>query len=188
MVDTGGNHADLTGDYAAVPDEMKSVAKKLGGRVVRDIALGDLVQKIPEIRTEVGDRAILRALHFLGDNQRVFDQVQALKQDDFNRFLSLVNDSGNSSFKWLQNVYTTQNVSEQGVSLALALTENFIEIIGIGACRVHGGGFAGTIQVFLHHDYVQEYIQLMEPIFGTDSVQVLTVRPAGTLHINQAVE
>jgi len=187
VVDTGGNHADLTEDYAAVPNEMKSVAKKLGGQVVRDICADDLIAATPKIRAEVGDRAILRALHFLGDNQRVVDQVEALQQNNFDRFLQLVNDSGNSSFKWLQNVYTTKNVFEQGVSLALALTENYIRKAGKGACRVHGGGFAGTIQVFLHNDFVQDYIQLMESVFGKGSVQVLTVRPVGTLHINLVI-
>ena len=116
------------------------------------------------------------------------DQVDALERGDFQKFLSLVNASGNSSFKWLQNIYTTKNVQEQGVSLALALTEKYIANLGEGACRIHGGGFAGTIQVFLPNTSVSEYIRLVESVFGEGKVVVLSIRPYGTLYLNQFME
>lgn len=184
VVDTGGNHADLTDDYAAVPQEMKSIASALGADVCREIDYNQLVKQIGSLRNRVGDRAILRAIHFLGDNDRVLNQVAALKNDDFPKFLSLVNASGNSSFKWLQNIYTVKNVREQGVSLALAITENFIGKIGEGACRVHGGGFAGTIQVFLPQRKVPEFTALIETVFGEGKVMDLTIRPFGTGCLN----
>ncbi|MDZ7330569.1 MAG: galactokinase [candidate division KSB1 bacterium] len=185
VVDTGGNHADLTDEYAAVPQEMKAVARELGAEVCRQIRYHDLIAKINEIRSRVGDRAILRAIHFIGDNTRVLEQVSALEKGDFKRFLMLVNESGNSSFKWLQNIYTTKNIREQGVALALAVTEKFISDLGEGACRVHGGGFAGTIQVFLPISAVTDYIQLIESIYGTGKALVLSIRPHGSLYLNQ---
>jgi len=188
VVDTGGHHADLTDDYASVPREMKSVAKEFNAEVCRDIDYAEFINKIKVLRPKVGDRAILRAFHFLGDNARVEEQVKALEQGDFQKFLSLVNDSGNSSFKWLQNIYTTKNVHEQGVALALALTEQYISDLGEGACRVHGGGFAGTIQVFLPNIAVPEYIKLIESVFGEGKAVVLSIRPYGTLFLNQFLE
>ncbi len=185
VVDTGGTHADLTDDYASVPTEMKSVAKGLGGTVCRDIVLNGLMAGMKSIRKETGDRALLRALHFLGDNKRVLAQVEALEKNDFSRFLKLVTDSGNSSYKRLQNIYSPKNVSEQGVALALALSEIFLEEIEGGACRVHGGGFAGTIQVFLPNKAVKKYAEFIESILGEGSVHVLRIRPVGTVHLNQ---
>lgn len=180
VVDTGGNHADLTDDYAAVPHEMRLVAAEFGKTVCRELSLNELLPRLKSLREKVGDRALLRALHFLGENERVDSQVQALEQGDFSRFLALVRDSGNSSFKWLQNVYTVKNVREQGVTLALALSEEFLARHA-GACRVHGGGFAGTIQVFLPTEAVPAYVERMEPVFGAGSVRVLSVRPLGTV-------
>lgn len=185
VVDTGGNHADLTDDYASIPREMKSVARKFGAEVCREITYDDLIQKIKILRPEVGDRAILRAIHFLDDNARVVEQVETLERGDFQKFLSLVNASGNSSFKWLQNIYTVKNIQEQGVAMALAITEKYISEFGEGACRVHGGGFAGTIQVFLPNAAVSEYIKLIKSIFGEEKAQVLSIRPHGTIYLNQ---
>ncbi len=189
VVDTGGNHADLTPDYAAVPTEMKSVAEALGQSVCREITTEELLTALPKIREKTGDRAILRAIHFLGDNQRVVKQVAALEENDFKAFLSMVTASGNSSFKRLQNIYTytPRNVSEQGVSLALTLTENFLEELGEGACRVHGGGFAGTIQIFIPNSAVEGYKALMKPVFGEGSVHVLVIRALGTVYLNSLV-
>ncbi len=181
VVDTGGNHADLTDDYAAVPQEMRAVATELGGKTCRDIDLDTLLGHVKLLRSRTGDRAILRALHFLQDNARVIEQVNALGKNDFDRFLELVRASGNSSFKWLQNIYTSKNVHEQGVSLALALTEEYLETIGNGACRVHGGGFAGTIQVFLPEPDVDAYKRRMHQVFDSNSVMVLDIRSYGTL-------
>ncbi|MCK5673068.1 MAG: galactokinase, partial [Spirochaetales bacterium] len=184
VLDTGGSHADLTDDYSAIPAEMKSVAELFGVSVLREINIESFVEKIPYVRKQLGDRAILRALHFLQENDRVVEEVKALESGDFSEFLKLVKASGNSSFKWLQNIFTTKNIKEQGVSLALALSEKYIEEIGQGACRVHGGGFAGTIQIFLPDNKVEEYKNKMEKIFGKNSVQVLNIRQIGTVYLN----
>jgi len=186
VVDTGGTHADLTDDYASVPTEMKSVAEALGSPVCREIELQELMSRMGELREKTGDRAVLRALHFLGDNERVTKQVAALENDDFKAFLGMITDSGNSSYKRLQNIYSPGNVGEQGVALALALTENFLEEIGEGACRVHGGGFAGTIQIFLPNRAVDAYESMMKPVFGEDAVHALKIRALGTLHLNNS--
>ena len=184
VIDTGGNHADLTDDYASIPQEMKSVATLLGGEVGRDIILDNLLDNLHVIRPDVGDRAVLRMIHFLNENERVIEQVVSLENNDFKTFLKLVNESGNSSNKWLQNSFTIKNPREQGINIALAVTENYLAKIGEGACRVHGGGFAGTIQVFLPNKSVEDYFSLMENIFGKGSVQVLNIRSLGTIHVN----
>ncbi len=186
VVNTGGSHADLTDDYAAIPQEMKKVAQALGKNVCREIAFEELLQHVAELRSKAGDRAILRALHFIGDNERVMEQVRALENGDFPAFLRLVNDSGNSSNKWLQNIYPSKSPSEQGLNLALAVTEDYLQKIGAGACRVHGGGFAGTIQVFLPNAALGEYVERMQSIFGEHAVSVLKIRPQGTMKISLA--
>ena len=189
VVDTGGSHADLTDDYSSIAREMKAVARELGGTVCRDISFQNLIDRLPQLRLKVGDRAILRAIHFLEDDHRVLEQVEALESKDFSTFLNLVNDSGNSSCRWLQNCYTTKNPSEQGLSLALALTENFIKRTGIdGACRVHGGGFAGTIQVFMRKDLIESYIDLIENSFTKGCVMKLHFRPVGARCLNSIPE
>jgi galactokinase len=181
VVNTGGSHADLTEDYAAIPHEMKMVAQALGKSVCREITLDELLNNVGTLRSNVSDRAILRALHFIGDNERVVEQVQALESDDFAKFLRLVNASGNSSNKWLQNSYPIKSPSEQGLNLALAFTEDYLQKIGAGACRVHGGGFAGTIQVFLPNAYLDEYVKRMQGLFGEQAVSVLKIRAQGTM-------
>ncbi|HZJ83029.1 MAG TPA: galactokinase family protein [Clostridia bacterium] len=184
VVDTGGNHADLTEDYASIPTEMKAIAKALGGQVCRDITMDEVMENMPRLRKEVNDRAVLRAMHFLNEDHRVTQQVKALEEGNFKEFLCLINDSGNSSWKWLQNCFTTHNPLEQGITLALALTEDFIHKNGEGACRVHGGGFAGTIQVFLPKEKVEAYVNEIEPIFGEGSVSVLNIRPYGAIKVD----
>ena len=184
VVDTGGNHADLTQDYADVPKEMKSVAEALGKKVCRELTLDEVLANIPMLREKTGDRAILRAMHFFADDKRVVQQVAALEEDRFQDFLRLVTESGSSSWRWLQNCYTNRNPNEQGVTLALAVTEKFILEKGEGACRVHGGGFAGTIQAYIPETYLKEYLTLMEGIFSHKAVAVLNIRPFGTLHVN----
>ncbi|MCF6271155.1 MAG: hypothetical protein L3J41_15690 [Melioribacteraceae bacterium] len=180
VVDTGGNHADLTDDYASVPSEMKSVANYFNKSFCSEIDYNLLIENIPDIRSKLGDRAVLRAIHFLSENERVIKQVEALRNNDFDRFLNLIKSSGDSSFKWLQNIYPTSNIKEQGVTLALSVTEKFIEENGKGACRVHGGGFAGTIQVFIPSILVEKYKKLIDSIFGTKSVSILKIRDVGT--------
>ncbi|MFC2155723.1 galactokinase [Acidobacteriota bacterium] len=184
VVNTGGSHADLTDDYAAIPREMRSVAEVLGKKVCREIDYKDVMRNPGKLRTSVGDRAILRALHFISENRRVKLQVDALQNNDFELFLSYVRESGNSSLRWLQNCSTAKDTADQGITLALALTEKYIEETGRGACRVHGGGFAGTIQVFLPNQALRDYIRMIEPVFGKDCVSVLTIRPEGTRHLN----
>ena len=185
ITDTGGNHADLNEDYASVPAEMKSVAAALGQDVLRPLTKADIVKNIPALRESCGDRAVLRALHFVAENERVEKQCTALRAGDVDTFLALVKESGNSSYRYLQNVYTTKNVAEQGLSLALCLTESYLtDHVGDRcAWRVHGGGFAGTIQAFVPHDAADDYARFMEDVFGAGSVHVLQIRPEGAIRL-----
>ena len=182
IVNTGGNHADLTDDYASIPTEMKSVAALFGDEVLRDSDEGDVIASIPALREKVGDRAILRALHFFGENKRVATQKDALMAGDLDRFFEGVIASGRSSFCYLQNVYTTKNLTEQGLSLALCLAERYLSERS-GAWRVHGGGFAGTIQAFVHEDDVEGFRELMDMAFGEGRCIVLKIRPEGAVKI-----
>lgn len=184
VVNTKGNHEDLTDDYAAIPGEMKAVAAEFGKSVCREISMKELLPKINILRDKHGDRAVLRAYHFIRENERVQEQAAALKENNFKKFLNLVTESGDSSFKWLQNIFTVNNVKEQRVSLALALSDYYIKQIGEGACRVHGGGFAGTIQVFLPKKSVDGYRKLIEPVFGDDSIYILNIRKQGSVDIS----
>ncbi len=179
IVNTGGNHADLNDDYASVPYEMKSVAKHLGQDVLRGISEEKIISEIGNMRDSLGDRAIMRALHFVRENERVKNAASALKASNINAFLKILLDSGSSSFKYLQNVFTTINVKEQGLSLALALTEGYLAEKGGCAWRVHGGGFAGTIQTFIKNEYIDGYTTLMNSVFGEDSAMILKIRPIG---------
>lgn len=177
ITDTGANHADLNDEYASLPAEMKAVAAELGTEVLRQVSLDQILEITPRIREKVGDRAILRAIHFQGDNQRVVDQVAALEKNDFKAFLNMVIDSGFSSFMYNQNIYPVTNVKEQGVSLALALSEHILK--GHGAWRVHGGGFAGTIQAFVPQNLLFKYISSLEHVFGKGSCYTLSIRNKG---------
>ena len=186
IVNTGGNHADLNEDYASVPREMKQVAAALGASVLRGITEAELVSKIPVLRGTLGDRAILRALHFLRENDRVDEALVALRGGSFPRFLDVVNRSGRSSFQYLQNVYTNVNIREQGLALALALTEGFLDancLSGRSALRVHGGGFAGTVQVFLPSEYLSAYAEYINSVFGDGAAMLLNVRPVGACRL-----
>ena len=182
IVNTGGNHADLNDDYASVPYEMKAVAKALGNDVLRGKSEADIVAAIPSLRETLGDRAILRALHFVRENARVGVIRGALKDGDIEGFLSGVLASGNSSFEYLQNVYTTINVKEQGLSLALALTDGYLSGKDC-AWRVHGGGFAGTIQVFIKNELMDGYVKLMNSVFGEGAAMQLKIRPVGACRL-----
>jgi galactokinase len=177
ITDTGGNHADLNDEYASLPTDMKAVAAELGAKVLRQVSLDQVLDIIPEIREKVGDRAILRAIHFQKDNQRVVDQVAALEKNDFKAFLGMVTDSGFSSYMYNQNIYPVNNVREQGVSLALALSD--IVLKGEGAWRVHGGGFAGTIQAFVPAKLLDKYINTLEHVFGKGACHDLFIRQKG---------
>jgi galactokinase len=177
ITDTGGNHANLNDEYASLPTDMKAVAAELGAKVLRQVSLEQVLEIAPTIREKVGDRAILRAIHFQGDNQRVVDQVAALERNDFKAFLAMVVDSGFSSFMYNQNIYPVNNIKEQGVSLALSLSELVLK--GQGAWRVHGGGFAGTIQAFVPQSLLKKYISTLEHFFGKGSCQNLFIRKKG---------
>jgi galactokinase len=185
VVDTGESHTELTDDYAKIPEEMKSVANSFQVEFCRELSFDKFFAGIKDLRSKVGDRAILRVFHFFQDNERVLRQINALKKGDFQNFLSFVNQSGNSSFKWLQNVHSGKNPRDQGISLALAISEKYISDINAGATRVHGGGFAGTIQTFLPDKAVSGYVKLIENVFGKGKALVLNIRPVGTLYVNQ---
>ena len=182
IVNTGGNHADLTDDYASVPLEMKAVAAYFGKKVLRELDEKTIVANIPALREEVGDRAILRALHFFAENKRVAKQKEALLNGDLDGFFKEVVASGKSSFCYLQNVYTTKNLFEQGLSLALCLAEEYLGGKK-SAGRVHGGGFAGTIQAYVPMDEVEGFRALMDAVFGEGKCIVLRIRPAGAVKI-----
>ncbi|MBR2025487.1 MAG: galactokinase [Clostridia bacterium] len=182
IVNTGGNHADLNDDYASVPSEMKAVAKELGCEYLRQTCLGEVLANVKELREKVGDRAILRAYHFFNENDRVSAQASYLKENDVESFLEFVIKSGNSSYKFLQNVYTTKNVSEQGLSLALAITENILCDTG-AAWRVHGGGFAGTIQAFVPFEQVSAYKEEIDSALGDGACHILRIRPYGAIQV-----
>ncbi len=179
VVDTGGTHQNLTEDYASIPYEMKTVAKYFGKETCSEIDLQALFEHWNELRALLPDRAVLRAYHFLKENERVGLQIKAMEEKNINKFLSLINGSGDSSFKYVQNIYSNSHVSEQPISLALAATEDYLESINGGACRVHGGGFAGTIQVFLPKKHTDDYTFMMEKLFGKESVSSLDIRPYG---------
>ena len=175
IVDTHGNHSDLTDDYAAVRGEMESVAKAMGKSVLREIEFDDFKKNIADLKDKINDRALLRAMHFYKENNRVDTAVDALEKNDFDLFLEQITASGLSSFMYNQNVYTPANPTEQKLSLALCVSD---ELLGKGF-RVHGGGFAGTIQAFVKNEQLEEYKTAMDSIFGEGSCHVLIVRPVG---------
>ena len=181
VVDTGGNHADLTQDYADITVECKKISNTLGVDFLRDADEDKFYSNLASLRKECGDRAILRAFHFFNEQKRVEGQKTALKKGDFEGFLKLVNESGESSYDYLQNLYSNSNVAEQGLPLALALTKQFLN--GKGACRVHGGGFAGTIQCYIPTEQLDSYKQMIENVFGGGSCCVLNIRPVGGYEI-----
>ncbi len=181
IVDTKGSHSDLTDDYAAIRSEMESVAGVFGKNVLREVDEEEFKKNIPAIREKVGDRAVLRAMHFFADNARVLKEVDALKKGNFDEFKSYILESGDSSYKYNQNVYSNKKPLEQPVSLALALSESILK--GKGAWRVHGGGFAGTIQAFVPNEILEDYKNAMESIFGEGSCYVLIIRPVGGVEV-----
>lgn len=177
VVDTGGNHANLTGDYADITLECKAVSECLGVEFLRDANEQKFYESIAAVREKCGDRAVLRAMHIFNENKRVLTQKSALRRGDFNTFFVTVKRSGESSYDLLQNVYSPSNPKEQAISLALALTKQFLN--GRGAYRVHGGGFAGTIQCYIPNKMFNDYKQMIEAVFGENSCVKLFVRPVG---------
>ncbi len=181
IVDTKGSHSNLTDEYAAIRLEMESVAAQFSKKVLREVDEKDFFVKIPELRKAVGDRAVLRAMHFYKDNERVLREVDALKKNDFEQFKKLVIESGDSSYMYNQNVFAVKQPEVQPVSIALALSEQVLD--GKGAWRVHGGGFAGTIQAFVPNELLEEYKTTLEAVFGEGSCYVLAIRPVGGAEI-----
>lgn len=177
IIDTKGSHADLTDDYVAVPQEMKQVAGYFGKEFLREVSKEEFLQNIASLREKISDRAVLRALHFYTEQDRVLGAVSALESGNFEAFLRKIQESGDSSSKQLQNIYSPKNPNVQNVTVALALSQYYLGENGV--TRVHGGGFAGTIQSFVKNDYVQVYKKAIEDVFGQDSCHVLKVRPYG---------
>ncbi len=182
IVDTKGSHADLTGEYAAIPVEMKQIAQYFSKPSLRSVGRSEVMARLAELRSRFGDRAVLRALHFFDENERVSLQAHALKSRDFARFLKLVNESGDSSYKYLQNIFAVTAPNEQGLALALYMAKDILG--GEGACRVHGGGCAGTIQAFVPHDKLLTFKSAMERVFGEGSCYVLSIRPFGGTEVS----
>ncbi len=184
IVNTGGNHADLNEDYASIPADMKKVANLFGKDFLREVEKSDVIARAAEIREKLGDKCLLRALHFLNENERVAAQRNALTSDNLEGFLSGARNSGLSSATMLQNVYTVKNVNEQGLSVALALSGEVLNGVPGSAYRVHGGGFAGTIQAFVPKNLVDTYRATLESVFGEGNVYVLSVRKYGAVCID----
>ena len=181
IIDTGGDHADLTDDYAAVRGEMEQAAEVFGKNVLRDVDETEFMRNISLVREKVNDRAVLRAMHFYAENKRAEAEVKALESGDFNAFKELVTESGRSSYMYNQNVFTTKDVAHQGVSLALAMCEYLLK--GKGAWRVHGGGFAGTVQAFVPVDMLDDFCEKIEAVFSKGSCHVLSIRPFGGIKL-----
>jgi galactokinase len=184
VVRTGSDHADLTEDYADITRDMHAAAAQFDRELCRGISLSELMDRACAIRSTAGDRPLLRAYHFLTENERVRSQVEALERGDVKQFIELVQRSGTSSAQWLQNSYSTRHPLSQPISVTLALTEHFFRNREGGAYRVHGGGFAGTIQVFIPQQYTDDYIAFMESKVGQGAVTTLHIRPEGSICID----
>ena len=181
IIDTGADHADLTAEYAAIPGEMREICRYFGKDVLRQIPETEFFAALPQLRGRVADRAILRAIHFYSENQRVQQQAEALRAGDVEMFLSLVKASGRSAWMYLQNITPTGAVDQQAVALALALCEKLLD--GRGACRVHGGGFAGTVQAFVPLEMLADFRNSVETVLGAGKCHVLSVRAAGGIRV-----
>ena len=181
ITDTKGSHKDLTDDYADIRREMNAVASYFGQEVLRGITLKDILDNFKELQEKFGDRSILRAVHFIEENERVENEVNALISGNIDEFLRLVSKSGDSSYKYLQNIYSTKDTANQGVSLGLMMSEIFLG--DNGACRVHGGGFAGTILAIVKDTAIDEYRRNMDKIFGDGASMILQIRHCGGVRI-----
>ena len=177
ILDSGADHADLTDEYAAIPQEMRSVARCFGKEVLREVNEAEFYAQLKQVREQTGDRAVLRAMHFFDENRRVLEQVQALKNGDFEGFLAGVRASGRSSWMLLQNIIPLGSTAHQQMALAQALCEKLLD--GRGACRVHGGGFAGTILAFVPDEMLEQFRSGAEAVLGAGSCHVLSIRQTG---------
>ena len=181
IIDSGADHADLTDEYAAIPGELKEVCRFFGKEVLREIPEADFFAALPQLRHQVSDRAILRAIHFYQENKRVQRQAQALREGDFDTFLGLVSESGRSSWMYLQNITPAGATEHQDVAVALALCDTLLQ--GRGAYRVHGGGFAGTVQAFVPTDMLDGFKTGIERVLGEGKCHVLSIRPQGGIRV-----
>lgn len=181
IIDSGADHADLTEEYAAIPGELKQVSTFFGKEVLRDIPEADFFAALPELRHRVPDRAILRAIHFYQENKRVQRQAQALREGDIDTFLGLVSESGRSSWMYLQNITPTGATEHQDVAVTLALCDTLLQ--GRGAYRVHGGGFAGTVQAFVPLEMLDSFKTGIENVLGEGKCHVLSIRPQGGIRV-----
>jgi len=179
ITNTGGSHADLTHDYASIPIEMKLVAQHYDKEVLRDVNPLDFENDLKALRKIIPDRALLRAMHFFKENERVKMQIEAIKRDDIESFLQMVTQSGESSYKMLQNIYSSEK--EQGLAIALNLAEEILK--DKGAYRVHGGGFAGTTLAFVPNNLLEQYTNKMDSVFGVGAASVLGIRNYGAIEI-----
>ena len=177
IIDSGASHAALTGEYASIPEEMGAVAAYFGRKVLREVDEAELLRALPELRRAAGDRAVLRAMHFFADDRRSAEEADALERGDMDAFLALVRESGRSSWELLQNITPTGAAKEQALAVALAVAER--ALAGRGACRVHGGGFAGTIQAFVPLDALESFSAEVEAALGQGSCRALSIRPVG---------
>ena len=183
IVDVGASHAGKSNEYAFIPEEMQKIAKSLGKETLREIDEAAFYDRLASLRETCGDRSVLRAIHFFEENKRVDLEAQALRTCDLNRFFELVNASGDSSFMYLQNIYSPSETQFQGLSVALALSRRWLG--GRGACRVHGGGFGGTMQAFVPNDFVSKYQEKIEAVFGKNTCHVLKIRPFGSVLVER---
>ncbi|MEF9983769.1 MAG: galactokinase family protein [Oscillospiraceae bacterium] len=181
IIDTKASHEGLTDEYSAIPYEMGEIAQFFGKNVLREVDEDLFYENINLLREKFGDRAVLRTIHFFQEDRRVINEVKSLLDDDFESFKYYFKKSANSSFKYLQNIYSPSNIENQSVSLALAISGKHLQNNGVA--RVHGGGFAGTIQAFVNDDYVETYKSIMEKVFGTDSCLILKIRKYGTIKV-----
>lgn len=185
MVQTGKGHADLSEEYSSIPNEMKRVARFFGKETLSECKEEALIENLKEVRAACGDRAVMRAFHFFEENKKVDGAVHALEADDFEQALSYITASGNSSWKYLQNTYVTGAVEEQGIPVALALTEIYLAKQGRGACRVNGGGFAGVIQTFIPDEQAADYVAYMDRALGSGSAHIMKIRSIGAACLNR---
>jgi len=187
IVQTGRGHADLSADYSSIPAEMRKVAEYFNKKTLSEVDEKEFYNNLPKLRECAGDRAVLRSIHFFDENKRVENEVKALINNDFDTFLKNITDSGNSSWKYLQNVYTNAAPNEQGITVALALSERFLKEKNVGATRVHGGGFAGVIMAMVPEKYSDEYVAYMDKFLGEGSSYKMKIRPYGSVCLNDFI-
>ncbi len=183
IINTGKGHADLSAEYSAVPNEMKKVAQYFGKEVLEQVDEDAVIENVKAIRKFAGDRAVLRAFHFFEENKRVDKEVAALERKDFATFLHTITESGDSSWKWLQNCYVNETPEEQSITVSLALTKLYLDKIGCGVCRVHGGGFAGVIAAFIPKEHTAGFTAYIDKVIGKGEAYVMHIRPQGAIKV-----